>query len=55
MEFAAKIRFSDEIQGAKIEKADAEAKAKVEAEMKGKVDNTRKSRAEKAKADAETV
>ena len=36
MEATAKIRFSAKIQGAKIEKAEAEARKKVEAEMKEK-------------------
>ena len=54
-EAAARIRFSEKIQGAKIEKAEAESRKKVEAEMKEKAEKTRKSREAKTKADTETM
>ena len=41
VEAAAKIRFSAKIQGAKMDKAGAEARKKVEADMKEKVEKSR--------------
>ena len=55
MEAATKIRFSAKIQGAKREKAEAEARANVEAYMKEKLDRKSKAREEKVKAEADTV
>ena len=53
VEDAAKIRASAEIQGAKIERAEAEARVKAEAEIMEKAENTRKEREAKVKAEDE--
>ena len=42
MEAAAKIRFSNKIQGAKRERAEAEARSKDEAEIRKKAEKTSK-------------
>ena len=55
MEAASKIRFSAKIQGAKREKAEAEARKQVEADMKENAEKTRKAREANAKEEAETA
>ena len=55
VEAASNIMTSDEIQGAKRKRVEAEARTKAEAEIWKKTEKTRKAREAKAKPEAETV
>ena len=55
VDYASNIRASDNIQGAKRKREDAEARSKTEAQIRKKAEKTRKARDATAKAEAETM